>query len=207
MEVILRDFSAKTLAPVVVASIVANVTTYAVFAHIEPQAYSAIFAMPSDILRPDFGTTAIGMIHAIFLGVLCGFIGVAFTKTLLFGEHWFHPLHRLGALRPALGGALLGLLGVGFVILFGWLLQQPKPLPFHVYSSPAFFGDGYSVIRSMLDGSFAQFVQPRMMILIVIALIALKIVGTMLTLGSGGSGGIIAPALFLGAGGRGNCWA
>ncbi|MGN6725171.1 MAG: chloride channel protein [Tepidisphaeraceae bacterium] len=199
LEVILRDFSARTFAPVVVASVVANLATYGVFQYIEPNAYQAIFAMPSDVLRPDFGTTAMGMIHAVILGLLCGVIGVAFTKTLLMGEHYFHPLRKLGAARPALGGALLGLLGVGYVMVFGWMLHQPKPVPFHVSSGPAFFADGYSVIRSMLDGSFAQFIQPNMMMAMLLALIVLKIFGTMLTLGSGGSGGIIAPSLFLGA--------
>lgn len=200
LEVILRDFSARTLVPVVVASIVANVATSAIFAHVGSDSYAAIFAVPSELLRPDFSTTWGGALQFILLGILCGAVGVALTRSLLLGDRLFLPLKRLGPAKPALGGAMLGLLGVGYVLVFGRLLENTdKPLPFDVYPMPAFFSDGYGVIRAMLDGSLASHVQPHVLLLLLLALPALKILATVLTLSSGGSGGVIAPALFLGA--------
>src|SRR4029079_6292569 len=48
LEVILQDFSIRTFTPVVLASVVANVTTQAIYRHLHHQAeYRAIFALPN----------------------------------------------------------------------------------------------------------------------------------------------------------------
>jgi CIC family chloride channel protein len=64
---------------------------------------------------------------------------------------------------------------------------------------PAFYGDGYGVVQRLLDGGFYQQYHGTHLLLLLSFLLMVKIVATCLTLGSGGSGGIIAPALFLGA--------
>ena len=209
LEVILRDFSVRTLAPVVVASVVANVATYAIFdfmqrhaifAHLGVDAYAAIFAVPKWDAKPEFATGTAQAMEFIVLGIVCGLVGVALTRAMLAGEKVFKPLDRLGPFRPALGGAIVGVTGVIFVLVFGWILHTDKPVPFHTFPMPAFFSDGYGVIRSMLDGSFGQQI-PSVWIVIcmLVCLVALKIFATSITLASGGSGGVIAPALFLGA--------
>src|SRR5688572_17539357 len=64
---------------------------------------------------------------------------------------------------------------------------------------PAFYGDGYGVVQRLLDGAFyGQFPEPHLVLLLAFLLLV-KIAATCLTLGSGGSGGIIAPSLFQGA--------
>ncbi|HEX8323155.1 MAG TPA: chloride channel protein [Tepidisphaeraceae bacterium] len=200
LEVILRDFSAPTLVPVVVASIVANVATYAIMSHVGTGGYSAIFAVPAELMRPDFTTTALGAVQFIVLGALCGGVGVGLTRSLILGDRLFAPLRPLGPFRPALGGAMLGLLGVAYILVFGRLLAgTDKPLPINVYPLPVFFGDGYGVIRALLDGSMTHYLPPDVLLLLLLALPAMKILATVLTLSSGGSGGVIAPALFLGA--------
>lgn len=199
LEVILRDFSVRTLVPVVVASVVGNVVTHWIFVRIHHgQGYRAIFAMP-EWLHPDFATTWQAALQFIVLGAMCGVIGVALTKSMLIAERVFLPLQRIGPFRPALGGAIVGLLGVGFVLLFGWIMHVEKPVSFHTYPMPAFLGDGYGVIRTMLDGTFATMIAPRTVLALLMSILVLKIVATSITLGSGGSGGVIAPALFLGA--------
>ena len=70
----------------------------------------------------------------------------------------------------------MGGLGVGLLGYFG---------------SPYLFGVGYDGIDSALQNGMAL----KMLLL----LTALKIVATSLTLGAGGSGGIFAPSLFIGA--------
>lgn len=209
LEVILRDFSVRTLAPVVVASVVANVATYSIFeqiaghpifAHIGVDPYSAIFAVPKWVSKPEFNATWQQAIQFVVLGVICGLVGVALTRIMLAAERVFKPLDTLGPFRPALGGAIVGVTGVAFVLIFGRILHTYKPVPFHVFPMPAFFSDGYGVIRSMLDGSFGDHIASLGVVIgLLVCLLALKIFATAVTLASGGSGGVIAPALFLGA--------
>jgi CIC family chloride channel protein len=80
-------------------------------------------------------------------------------------------------LKAAVGGLLLG--------VAGYLLYR---LTGHYY----LFGVGYSFITDMLTSA-----QP--LLPLVILLIVLKIAATSLTLGAGGSGGVFAPSLFIGA--------
>jgi CIC family chloride channel protein len=80
------------------------------------------------------------------------------------------------AFRPVLGGLLLGVLGY---------------LTFKHAGNPRIYGVGYDSISQTLFGELA--VQAAL------ALFFLKMLATILTLGSGGSGGVFAPSLFMGA--------
>lgn len=118
------------------------------------------------------------LIHYAILGVVAAVVAVTFTKTLDSSETFFEKLRFPDMLKPALGGLLLGILGaVG--------------LP-HVY------GVGYEFIEEALMGHLPL----TMLLLLVVA----KIIATSATLGSGGSGGILAPSLFLGAMAGGIVW-
>jgi CIC family chloride channel protein len=64
---------------------------------------------------------------------------------------------------------------------------------------PAFFGDGYGVIQRMLSHDFYVGGPLYQMLLLLVFLCAAKVIATALTLSSGGSGGVIAPSIFLGA--------
>jgi len=199
LEVILQDFSIRSFTPVVLASVIAQVTTQAIFQfihHSEP--YRAIFAMPeTDVVRHtmlDWGQVG----NFILLGIICGVIGSTFTRVMYWSERMFSraPLPR--PLRPALGGALLGIAGVIYIYLFGHVLLNHKPFAYEIYPMPAFFGDGYGVIEHMLQAGFYDNVG-HIMILLLLFLCIVKIFATGVTLGSGGSGGVIAPSLFVGA--------
>jgi CIC family chloride channel protein len=78
-------------------------------------------------------------------------------------------------------------------------MQRSKFIPFQQYSMPAFFGDGYGAVQPMLGPAFYQQAALWILLLALVFLTIAKIVGTCLTLGSGGAGGIIAPSLFIGA--------
>ena len=73
-------------------------------------------------------------------------------------------------LAAAAGGLIVGVIG----------LAHPEVL-----------GVGYEAITDMLQG--------RLAVELLVALLVLKLLATCLTIGSGGSGGILAPSLFLGA--------
>ena len=105
------------------------------------------------------------------LGVLATGVGLAFVRVLYAGEDVADRLWRCPDwLRPAAGGILLGLL----------LLAVPQ-----------MYGVGYPVLQQAVGGHYV--------ILVLLALLAAKILATSLTMWIGGSGGVFAPTLFMGA--------
>lgn len=111
------------------------------------------------------------------LGVCAAVGAVGFTKLLYFMEELWDKLPISEYLKPVLGGALLGTIGL---ITF-----------FQVDDFPRFFGMGYTSISDALNGSLA--------FELFFGLLLIKIFTTSLTLGSGGSGGTFTPSLFMGA--------
>jgi CIC family chloride channel protein len=104
------------------------------------------------------------------LGLLAAVTAIAFIKILYRFEDWFEQLKMNENIKPALGGLALGCLGVFF---------------------PQIFGVGYESIELALYGKIAA--------VTVLLLVPIKILATSITLGSGGSGGVFAPSLFIGA--------
>jgi CIC family chloride channel protein len=88
---------------------------------------------------------------------------------------------------------LVGLIGFFYIVF-----ARVKPVDYKVYPMPAFFGDGYGVIQQMLRPEFYSSMAVAATGLLIL-LCAIKIVATAITLGSGGSGGVIAPSVFVGA--------
>ena len=104
------------------------------------------------------------------LGVVAGLGALLFMKSLYFMEDIFDRWKFPAYLKPAVGGVGLGLLG---------------------FFVPRVFGTGFETIGSVLSGNIG--------LPILILLVFGKILATTLTLGSGSSGGVFAPALFTGA--------
>jgi CIC family chloride channel protein len=110
------------------------------------------------------------------LGVLAAVGAVAFTRLLYMSEDLWEKIRFPEYLKPVLGGLLLGAAGL---------------LTFKIDGYPRIFGVGYDSIGQALFNEL-----PLQM---TFALLFLKLLATIITLGSGGSGGIFAPALFMGA--------
>jgi len=105
------------------------------------------------------------------LGALSGLVSYLFIKVLYFSEDFFDNKFNFPEyLKPIIGG-----LGIGIIAL----------------KFPEVMGVGYDSINSALHGNMIWY--------IALILVFLKIFATSLTLGSGGSGGIFAPSLFMGA--------
>ena len=201
LEVILQDFSIANMMPVVVASVIANVATKAIFIHFVHRDWDAIFFLRQ---APAFKLDWLQVQNFIILGVICGVLGVCVTRLMYLTEHQFHRARLPGFIKPALGAALMGCIGIAYVMVFGHLRHQLKPIPFDVYPAPAFYGDGYGFIQRLVgpapDGHSFYSEHTVQYLFIFLAFLAVaKLISTCLTLGSGGSGGIIAPSLFLGA--------
>jgi CIC family chloride channel protein len=125
---------------------------------------------------PAFAVPAYSLVSAweipvyIGLGVVGAFVALAFTHTLYFAEDRFDALKVPGPVKPIVGGLAVGTIGLFF---------------------PQVFSDGYETIINALHGELS--------IYLLGALVVLKIAATSFTLGSGNSGGIFAPSLFMGA--------
>jgi len=104
------------------------------------------------------------------LGLLAAPVAVGLSRGIGRVSDAFARLPGPRWARPALGGLAVGLIG----------LALPQAL-----------GVGYRSVEGALQGAIAP--------ALLLALLVAKLVATVLTLGSGGSGGIFAPCLFLGA--------
>jgi len=104
------------------------------------------------------------------LGAACALIAVVFIRTLYKTEDIFDAARIPGYVKPALGGIAVGLIGL---------------------YNPYLFGVGYDGVEQALLGKLG--------LVTLVALVLLKILATSFTLGSGASGGIFAPSLFMGA--------
>ncbi len=200
--ILLGDFSPKAFVPVVLCSVIANVTMHGIFFRILHEHAHAIFVLPNNAVRELAQTSWLDVPGLLLLGLACGAAGSSMTRLMYWTEERFHSLKLRREWKPALGGAILGLLGVLYIVGFGWLmLHRAKPVNSNHYPMPAFFGDGYGVVQDLLNGNFYLAFQLRrtQLVLLLLFLCLAKIVGTCLSLGSGGSGGVIAPSLFLGA--------
>jgi chloride channel protein, CIC family len=120
-----------------------------------------------------FHFTTLDLLACIVLGAVSGIISVAFQRGLRITEHAFGRLAVPLWVRAAAGGLVVG--GFGFFM-------------------PSVLHDGYLAIEGFLSG-FGRFT-----LLGVALFIVLKFVASCVTLGSGGSGGVFAPALVLGSG-------
>jgi CIC family chloride channel protein len=105
------------------------------------------------------------------LGVLAGLVGVAFIRAMYTTEDVVDRFWRWPEwARPAVGG-----FGLGVILLI----------------LPQLYGVGYPVIQRGVGGEYVLW--------FLLVLVIGKMLATSVTIGIGGSGGVFAPSLFMGA--------
>jgi CIC family chloride channel protein len=159
LEIILREYGVRYFSSVVLSSVTATVVSRAYLGN------NPAFQTPHYELLSNWD-----FLFYLILGFLAAFIGLLFIKVLYKSESIFDAFRIPPYVKPAIGGLVLGLIGLYF---------------------PQIFGVGYHSIEQTLNGQLAP--------MLIFGLVGLKILATSLTLGSGGSGGVFAPSLFIGA--------
>ncbi|MBK7403585.1 MAG: chloride channel protein [Phycisphaerales bacterium] len=196
LEIILRDFSLKTFTPIIVASVFSAVATQSMLGDNE-----AIFTAERTAVH-SYSFSPVELPSYILLGALCGLVAVWFNRLLHLGEDLYEKWKVPELVKPITGGLAMGVLGIAYVAaekyVFPSLLEHRGEGP-----QVPFFGNGYATIHVLLDPtSYPHQGGAGVMMglaLLLIVLVAVKGVATTFTLASGGSGGIFAPSLFLGA--------
>lgn len=159
LEVILGTFSPNTFTPIMIASIMAFVTMQTI-------------GRPHQMMDMQLSYPGLNLELLAYLatGLFCGLVSVIFIRSLVIAERKFGSLSIPAPIKPALGGALLGIL----------MLQIP------------IVGGSGEMLMEYLVGSEVSLTW-------LCVLLVAKLAAICLTLGSGGSGGVFFPGLVLGA--------
>lgn len=131
--------------------------------------WGTLFAIPSAVQFDRPGELAWFGV----LGVLCGLMGTLLPNLFYGVRDGFRRLRVPDHVKPAIGGLVVGLIGMAL---------------------PQVLSGGYGIIQLAVQGSLLGGG-----ILMLLVLSVAKLAALSLTVGSGGSGGVFAPSLFVGA--------
>jgi chloride channel protein, CIC family len=172
VEIILHEVSARTLVPVFTATATATYIGQLYFGP-HPSFFIPALETPYFVLAKPIMLAAYAG-----LGVIAGLVSALFIRSLYGAERIFEKHVKGGYyVQHVTGMLLVGLLMYALMYRFG-----------HYYIQ----GVGYATIQDILTGAAYP-------LYLLFLLFVLKLLATSLTLGSGASGGVFSPALFLGA--------
>ena len=177
LEVLMVDLTMASLLPILVASITANVFTWALMGG------KSLFTFIMDSAWQVDRLPA-----CVLLGLFCAFISLYFIRTMTFCEGIFAKMKRHPYGKLAVGGIMLSSLIFLFPALYG-----------EGYSAINILLNGTTDAdwNQLLDKSL--FYGHGNLLVVYIALVLLtKVFATSCTNGAGGCGGTFAPSLFIG---------
>ena len=180
IEVLAGGIIGFSILPVILASVVATAIADLVLG-ISVSFQSPFFSMGHPL----------ELVFYLILGIALGGVSVIWMRGFYSIEDLLEKLRASKYILPAFGGLLTGLLALGTIYLenvFAYSGEFAVNQPYY----PAIMGVGYAFIDATLIGNVA--------IGALFLFAILKILATSFTLGSGGSGGVFAPTLFMGAG-------
>ena len=176
-EVLMLDLTAFSIVPLLIASVTAATVSY--------------FFLGKEVVF-SFTISETFMLSNIpfylLLGLFTGMISIYFTRMNMWVEHSMGRI-RNGLVRTITGGIMVSVL---------------------IFLMPQLYGEGYIALKTLLTGQSADLFDGTvfeniildsdfLIILFFLMLVIFKVVAMALTTGSGGVGGIFAPALFVGA--------
>ncbi len=172
VEIMMHEVSVRTLIPVAISTATATYLGRLFFG-----------PYPSFVI-PSFQTPYFHLTHPLVLpsyvglGLIMGVFSALFIRSIYAFEDFFERRVRGNYYSRHMSGMFL----VGIIM---YLLMVTEG---HYYIE----GVGYSTVQTILTGALSD-------LNLILILFALKLLTTSLTLGSGASGGIFSPALFMGA--------
>jgi CIC family chloride channel protein len=179
----------------VIPGVISSVTAYSVFTAVA--GYDPVLPLKYVQLTfpSDGGSSGAELMHYALLSVLCALVAFLFVKSLrLLENRFFDALPVPKFIKPAIGGALLGALTLALMLTIREPLGTPHPQQImtggHWYLQ--------QVVKNALDITPCHARASLMMAGFLGIIVLGKILATGLTTGSGGSGGLLFPALFLG---------
>ena len=158
-----RDFEVRALIP----GLVASVTGYTVFGFVF--GWDRLFTIPLDLVRYTHPASLI--LYAI-VGLVSAGLSVGWVKTFYAISDYFSRIHFPKYLKPAIGGVLVGVIGIAF---------------------PQVLGTSYGWLQIAINKDYVLFP-----LVVIGPVIILKILATSLTIGSGGSAGVFGPSMVIG---------
>ncbi|MGH6664075.1 MAG: chloride channel protein, partial [Pseudolabrys sp.] len=170
IELMLPELSARTFLPVALSTGAATFVGR-VFLGLQPA-----FVVPSAFYLHTEQPPFVALLAFALLGALIGLAATAFIRTLVFAEDTF-PKIKNPYLRHSAGMLMIG------ALIYALLRYQG-----HYFVE----GVGYATIQAILQDNLVGFA-------LLLSLFAAKLFATSVSLGSGASGGIFSPSLFMGA--------
>jgi CIC family chloride channel protein len=160
LELIVGDLGGSLFGSITLAAVISAVVTQAA-SGAEPAFHVPAYQFNSALELPLY----------LVLGIVAGVVSALYIRTIYKAQDVFHELQVPRWIKPAIAGAIVGLVGIFL---------------------PQLFGVGYSTIEQILNGETFS-------LGLLIALLIGKLLLTPISIGGGFPGGVFAPALFLGA--------
>src|SRR6266498_3306787 len=157
-----RDFEVRALIP----GLVASVTGYTVFGFVF--GWHPLFTIPLDLVKY---TNPISLLLYALVGLISAGVSIGYVKTFYTISDYFSKIRIPKYLKPAIGGVLVGMIGIVF---------------------PQILGTSYGWLQIAIN---KDTILP---LGIIGAIVIFKILATSLTLGSGGSAGVFGPSMVIG---------
>ncbi len=175
LEVLMLDLTMASIVPLLISAATASVFTN--FFSGSELMFS--FNMTEPLLMER-------MPYYILLGILCGFVSLYFTRSMTKLEAFFGSI-KSPLIKLFIGGILLSVL---------------------IFFIPPLYGEGYDTITLLINGDVQAVTQNSvfykfrenfgLITLFLFLIIFFKTFASAATNGSGGTGGIFAPSLFMG---------
>lgn len=158
----IHDLEVEVLLPALIASIAG----YSIYGSLE--GFEPIFGANPELGFQHAGT----LVYYAAIGIICGLTGLLYARSFYGVEAFFHRIAVPRKLKPALGGLLVGLIGL---------------------KVEGAIHTGYGWVQLAMTDELMT-----LPLWIVLALPFAKILATSLSIGSGGSGGIFGPGMVIG---------
>ncbi|MFB6183063.1 MAG: chloride channel protein [Haloarculaceae archaeon] len=178
LEILLAEYYIRHVVAVVLSAVMATAVARPLLAF-TPNPGVRAFLVPIDY---TLVTPAVELPLFVVLGLLMAVAGAVVVRLLYGVENRFDELPVPGYTKPALGGALLGGSVLAAATVFGVSGHQ---------AATWLFGVGYETIHHSITGELT--------LAVLVGLALLKALGFSLSVGSGSSGGVFSPTLYVGA--------